>query len=254
SLFDSTFDFVTEALHAAVDDLTTLDVRTDPSDPTFLSLATPPDLARRLSALPQSYLAEQGLTDRIRVTASREVAERRLEVARESTDSTWPDVAYLSPLHPLLDWLVDKVLVQVGRNQATVVEAGVDAPTYCVQGMWSNGQGRPQLVEWLAVSPSGDGHRIEDMFEVLRRAGVGPGMPNTGAEIDLAPLTAALGGVVEATRVELRRRRDAHDARIDELLDGPSQRLREWVERSTQLALELDDRRRSRRERHVHEV
>src|SRR5690606_19755786 len=114
SLFDSTFDFVTEALHAAVDDLTTLDVRTDPSDPTFLSLATPPDLARRLSALPQSYLAEQGLTDRIRVTASREVAERRLEVARESTDSTWPDVAYLSPLHPLLDWLVDKVLVQVG--------------------------------------------------------------------------------------------------------------------------------------------
>lgn len=255
SLFDSTFDFVTEALQVAVEDHTTLDVRTDASDPTFLSIATPPDLARRLSALPQSYLSEQGLTERIKVTADRDVAQHRLDAARASTDSTWPDVAYLSPLHPLMDWLVDKLLVLVGRNQAPVIRASVDAPTFCVQGVWSNGQGRPQLVEWLAVTPQPDGgHRITDLFEELRRAGVGPGMPNTGEPVDTAPLTTVLGGVVEASRAELRRRRAEHDAQVEVLLTKPSERLGEWVQRSTQLAFQLDERRRNQKERQVGEV
>lgn len=255
SLFDSTFDFVAEALQVAVDDHASLDARTDPSDPTFLSIATPPDLARRLAALPQSYLSEQGLNERIKITADRDVAQSRLDVARASTDSTWPDVAYLSPLHPMLDWLVDKLLVLVGRNQAPVIRAAVDAPTFCVQGLWSNGQGRPQLVEWLAVTPTADGgHHVADLFEQLRRAGVGPGMPNTGHAVDMAPLTAALGEVVQASRDELRRRRGEHDARVEALLAAPAERLEEWVEQSTQLAMELDDRRRNQKERDLGQV
>lgn len=230
-------------------------MRTDDADPTFLSIATPPDLARRLSALPQSYLREQGLTERIRITADRDVAQRRLDAARSSTDSTWPDVAYLSPLHPLIDWLVDKLLVRVGRNQAPVIGAAVHAPVFCVQGMWSNGQGRPQLVEWLGITPQPDGgHVVSDLFEELRRAGVGPGMANTGHQVDLAPLTARLSGVVDAGRDELRRRRADYDATVEALLTSPSERLEEWVQRSTQLALGLDDRRRGQRERQVDEV
>jgi len=255
SLFDSTFDFVSEALLVAVEDHHTLDVRTDASDPTFLSIATPPDLARRLSALPQSYLSEQGVAERLRITADPTVAQRRLDVARASTDSAWPDVAYLSPLHPLIDWLVDKLLVMVGRNQAPVIRAGVDSPTFCVQGMWSNGQGRPQLVEWLAVTPGSDGtHRIEDLFEVLRRADVGPGMANTGEPLDTAPLSAQLASVLEAGREELTRRRSVHDGRVEALLAEPTERLREWVEESSQLASQLDDRRRGQNERQVAEV
>ena len=255
SLFESTFDFVSEALLVAVEDHHTLDVRTDASDPTFLSIATPPDLARRLSALPQSYLSEQGVAERLRITADPTVAQRRLDVARASTDSAWPDVAYLSPLHPLIDWLVDKLLVMVGRNQAPVIRAGVDSPTFCVQGMWSNGQGRPQLVEWLAVTPGSDGtHRIEDLFEVLRRADVGPGMANTGEPLDTAPLSAQLASVLEAGREELTRRRSVHDGRVEALLAEPTERLREWVEESSQLASQLDDRRRGQNERQVAEV
>ena len=255
SLFESTFDFVSEALLVAVEDHHTLDVRTDASDPTFLSIATPPDLARRLSALPQSYLSEQGVAERLRITADPTVAQRRLDVARASTDSAWPDVAYLSPLHPLIDWLVDKLLVMVGRNQAPVIRAGVDSPTFCVQGMWSNGQGRPQLVEWLAVTSESDGtHRIEDLFEVLRRADVGPGMANTGEPLDTAPLSAQLASVLEAGREELTRRRSVHDGRVEALLAEPTERLREWVEESSQLASQLDDRRRGQNERQVAEV
>lgn len=255
SLFDSTFDFVDEALSIAVDDPSSLDIRTDASDPTFRSFLTPPDLARRLAALPQSYLAEQGLTERIRLTADRDVAQQRLDVARSSTDSQWPDIAYLSPLHPVIDWLVDKLLVKVGRNQAPVLHARVSAPTFCVQGLWSNGQGRPQLVEWLTVTPvPGAGPIVGDLFEQLSAAGVGPSMPNPGRSPDVAALRSHLDDVVQAARAEMGRRRAEHDRRIDELLAGPSERLGEWVQRSEQLALELDDRRRDGRRRHIDDV
>ncbi|MCP4086614.1 MAG: hypothetical protein GY745_16400 [Actinomycetia bacterium] len=40
----------------------------------------------------------------------------------------------------MIDWLVDKVLVGVGRNQAPVLKAKVPQPIFCVQGQYSNGR------------------------------------------------------------------------------------------------------------------
>ena len=45
----------------------------------------------------------------------------------------------LSPLHPVIDWAVDKVLVGLDRNTAPVMAADVAAPMVLVQGMYSNG-------------------------------------------------------------------------------------------------------------------
>ena len=254
SLFDSTHHFAMEALRFAVADQEALDLRTDDSDPTFFSIATPPDLARRLAALPQSYLAEQGVRDRLKLTANREVAQRRLDHARASTTSQWPDVAWLSPLHPIMEWLVDKVLVQVGRNEAPVLEAAVEVPTFCVQGLWSNGAGRPQLVEWLAIRPGAEGDKVLDLFEVLDVAGVRAGMANAGRRPDVGPLALHLGEVVTLARAELAHRRADHDAKVEALLAEPTDRLHEWVHASNQLAFDLDDRRRGAREREVGEV
>ncbi len=256
SLFDSEHQFVTEAITGAFADTAAPRLATDDADPTFFALEPPDDLARRFSALPQSYLSEQGITEWLKITADPIVANSQLERARQAEDSQWPDVGYLSPLHPLVDWLVDKVLVGIGRNQAPVIAADVDAPTFCVQGVWSNGRGRPQLVEWLAVSLHEAGrHEIADLFEVLTAAGVRPGMPNPASPADTTLLEAALPGVIAASRDELTERRQVHDTHIDEILTAPRQRLAQWVERSGQLALELDDRRRrTREEQRIDEV
>lgn len=255
SLFESDHAFVVEAMAASFDDPAALDLRPDPTDPSFLSLAPPPDLVRRLAALPQSYLTEQKVAERMKLTADPHVANIQLAGARESTDSQWPQVGYLSPLHPFLDWLVDKVLVMVGRNQAPILTAAVDRPTFCVQGMWSNGRGRPQLVEWLAISEADDGEpTIDDLFETLRLTGVGPSMPNSGHEVDPRPLEAQLQSVVTAARAELGRRRSDRDRQVDELLAGPRERLRSWVEQSGQLAFDLPEGPRSKRQREVDDV
>jgi hypothetical protein len=112
------------------------------------------------------------------------------------------------------------------------------------------------LVEWLAVALHEHAqHEIRDLFDVLREAEVAPGMPNPGRVTDPLLLEAALPGVVEAARTELLTRRAAHDEQISALLDAPRQRLDLWVDRSGQLALELDDRRRkSERERYVDQI
>lgn len=257
SLFASDHAFVREAMVAAFPDPKVLDLRTEEADPLYLSLAPPDDLRRRLAVLPQSYLTEQGVADRLKVTASAMNAAAHLERARQSEDSQWPEIGYLSPLHPLIDWLVDKVLVGFGRNQAPIILANVTQPTFCVQGVWSNGRGRPQLVDWLGVSLRGDGsHDIADLFEVLKAAGVGPSMANPGAANDeVTLLHHAIPGAIAAARHELNDRRAVHDTRIDELLAGPRDRLDDWVGRSEQLALGIENvKAKSRKEQEISEV
>ncbi len=255
SLFSSDHAFVLEAIESAYADPASMEIRTDEADSSFLSLTPPADLIRRFSALPQSYLTEQKLVDRVLITADPVVANRKLDEARQSETSQWPEVGYLSPLHPMVDWLVDKVLVGIGRNQAPVIVANVKEPTFCVQGVWSNGRGRPQLVEWLAVSvQSGASYEIAELFDVFESAGVGPGMPNPGVSTDPLLLEAAVPGAVEAAREELLTRRATHDAQVDAILEGPRSRLDLWVDRTGQLALELDLAPRTKQERRIAEV
>ncbi len=256
TLFTDDSTFVSEALSAVFDDPGgQLELRTDESDPSLLSLMPPTDLVRRLSALPQSYLTEQKIAERLRLTGDDHIAQQQLDRARESTKSQWPEVGYLSPLHPFIDWLVDKVLVQVGRNQAPVLKTNVDQPIFCVQGQYSNGRGQPQLVEWLAVfaGPSG-AWMVDDLLPTLERARVGPGMPNDGVEVDTAGLQSQLGEVVAEARRELGDRRTAHDAYIEDVLREPTVRLQSWVGKRHEQASLFDEGRRRERDRLTRDV
>ncbi len=252
SLFESDSAFVDEALRQAFDDAdTTMGLRRDPGDETFLSLVPPKDLIARMRALPRSYLAEQRVAERLKLTGNETLANAQLVKARESTDSGWPDVGFLAPLHPFGDWLVDKVLATVGRNEAPIIVADVDEPVFCVQGMYSNGRGHPQLVEWMAVTEHLGTPVIADLFEVLERANVDADMANPGTPIDVEVLQDQLGDVIEQVRNELQVRRDLYEAELAETLAAPQERLRAWEVRSEQLAMDLVEHRRAQRVRGI---
>jgi hypothetical protein len=188
------------------------------------------------------------------ITGTPEVAQQHLTEAHESTDSQWPRLGFLSPLHPFVDWLVDKVLVHLGRNQAPVVVCDVAHPTFCVQAAFSNGRGQPQLVEWLAVTHADGSSEVTDLFEALDAAGVSADMSNPGANDETMPvaeLAKLLPHVVAAARTEIAARREAHDAELVESLEPHVERLREWSQRSNVVAARLDDRRRGERERRI---
>ena len=91
----------------------------------MLAFAPPDDLVQRLAVLPPNYLKKHNVAERMQVTFDRKLAQRKLDEARK-TKTLWPDIAYLSDLHPMIEWLTDKVLLRITRQQAPVLIADVD--------------------------------------------------------------------------------------------------------------------------------
>jgi ERCC4-related helicase len=239
SLFNSDEAFLDEALREAFDDPEVeLDIRREPEHK-LLSFVPPADLARRLEVLPQGYLAEQKVLERLKLTADRHVAEEMLRRARESTDSLWPEVLYLSNQHPVIDWLVDKVLVRLGRNEAPLIAADVRSPAFLLQGVYSNRRGQPTIVEWMAVDRLPDHPNVRPLQVALEEAGVGPGLGNTGRPPDLATLQQLVIHAVHAGREHMRAVRDDRDTALAERVQRHQRRLRSWQRHAEQLTLDL---------------
>ncbi|GAA1717051.1 DEAD/DEAH box helicase [Nonomuraea bangladeshensis] len=241
-LFDTSETFVKEAI-------ATLGLLKDlEDDGELMAFTPPPDLVHRLSALPADYLRTHDVRKRMKVTFDRALAQRKLTEARR-TKTMWPEIAYLSDLHPLVDWITDKVLVRLGRQKAPVITAKVDEPTFLIQGIYSNTLGQPTVVEWMAVS--GEEVLRDPMTEVLAKAGVGPRMTNTGRPIDLQPLQTRLPQAVATAREHLEVRRAAYDAAVVAPLDAYREHLDTWQ----QLTLDgVHVSQRTRKERRVRDT
>ncbi|MEV0524571.1 DEAD/DEAH box helicase [Streptomyces sp. NPDC050439] len=224
-LFTGTREFIDEAVREVFPDAQKqLDLDQDP-ETGLISFKPPTDLAHRMKALPPDYRREQRLNERLLVTLNRKLANLSLTRARESSSSSWPEISLLTDLHPVVEWLTDKVLVRLGRQEAPVITADVEAPVYLVQGIFSNALGRPTVVKWMAVRA---GEVTDDMVGILRSAGVGPKMANPLHAHDLDLLGAGIPGALEAAEDFLRR----HSADWDEALHKPIEdyklRLGNW--------------------------
>ncbi|WP_246095164.1 DEAD/DEAH box helicase [Streptomyces roseicoloratus] len=226
-LFDSTAHFLDEALREVYPDARDrLELDRDEQSG-LLSFRPPADLLHRLKALPVDYLREQRLRERLLVTFNRRLAQQSLQRAREAgSTSSWPEISLLTDLHPVVEWLTDKVLVRLGRQEAPMITAEVAEPTYLVQGVYSNALGRPTVVKWMGVT--GSGAVDDDMVSLLRRSGVGPTMANKLRHRDPAPPAAAIPAVLEAAEAFMERHRDAWDRPLRESIERHKLRLGDW--------------------------
>ncbi|MFD4533727.1 helicase-related protein [Kitasatospora sp. NPDC058397] len=200
-----------------------------------LSFDTPEDLADRLSVLPDSYRRDQGIDRRLNLTFDAADAADSLRRAREDShsNSLWPDSHYVGELHPVLEWITDKVLVQIGRQSAPVLQVDakrVPEPVFLTQGLWSNSEGRPTVVAWLAVDLLAQDHpRIRPLTrELLAELGVGPGMDDHFAPGDRDALTELLPAAVAATRRELHELRKLSDELVDAPLHEYEKKIGRW--------------------------
>ena len=226
-LFDSTAHFLDEALREVYPDARDrLDLDRDEQSG-LLSFRPPAALLHRLKALPVDSLREQRLRERLLVTFNRRLAQHSLQRAREAgSTSSWPEISLLTDLHPVIEWLTDKVLVRLGRQEAPMITAEVSEPTYLVQGVYSNALGRPTVVKWMGVTRSGAVD--DDMVSLLRRSGVGPMMANKLRHRDPAPLVDAIPAVLEAAEAFMEEHRDAWDRPLRESIERHKLRLGDW--------------------------
>lgn len=113
----------------------------------------PKDLRQRLEALPQSYLAERRVLERLRLVTEPGAARRILESAlSDANDSSWPEAHFLGPLHPVLDWAADRSLSRLSRGEVFAVRGDVDAPTVLLNGTLLNRRGQVVASSWLAAT------------------------------------------------------------------------------------------------------
>ncbi|MGX1633691.1 SNF2-related protein [Streptomyces albidoflavus] len=225
-LFTSTREFFDEALREVFPDARDrLDLTADPESG-LISFVPPTDLLHRLRALPPDYVREQRLRERLLVTMNRRLADHALRRARESSASSWPEISLLTDLHPVVEWLTDKVLVRLNRQEAPVITAEVDRATYLIQGIYSNALGRPTVVKWMAVTS--DGTVDDDMVAILRRAGVTPSMANPLRPHNTDRLSESVPAALQAAEAFLEHHREAWDEPLRGPIERYKQRLGAW--------------------------
>lgn len=117
-----------------------------------VELTPPSDLVRRLEVLPQSYLSDRQVTKRLKLVTTKARGKELLSKAlSDESDSTWPEAHYLGPLHPVLDWVSDRALASLGRNEVFAVRGQVESPSVLVMGSLTNRAGHTVTSAWLQV-------------------------------------------------------------------------------------------------------
>jgi hypothetical protein len=201
-----------------------------------LTLQPPAELRGRFEQLPKEARPREGS---LYLTTDREAVERAIAESRDRK-GTWPDLQLLWPLHPVLEWVCDRVLVGFGRDQAPVLVlphiadrfAGADAVAL-MQGSLSNRRGQAVVVEWFGL-PTKLGRQAKvgdamDLDTVLDKAGLQGPTPNHGKPSKLAErLEKARAAWRDAALAHMQQRRGERMERLKPELVESQKRLKAW--------------------------
>lgn len=120
-------------------------------DGAMLRLSAPNDLKQRRRFLPQEVWP---IDDRFILTTDKDRINQELRRCREE-DSPWPEVHYLWPLHPVMQWLYDRSLNAFGRHAAPVLylpdQLKADTHWFLLHGGFPNRRGQMHIHRWCAV-------------------------------------------------------------------------------------------------------
>lgn len=245
SLFDDDDNFLIAELNdlAAESGEEKLNVNRD-ADKDLIAFTPPADLIARFRDLPTDYMLEQGIDKRLRLTGSAKYADERLERARSASDTAWPDVHFLAPVHPVLEWAAERAVARFGRNEIPVLSGDVESPVYLTQAVWSNELGRPAIAHWGAVHGLPNDPDVGDFDDALDAAGIIEGATNPGLDpADLADAGYHVAAAVEAATKHLREKRDDIEADLLERIDRYRQNLKNWQQAA--LSIVADSSRRT---------
>ncbi len=245
-LYSDRVDFLREALTAAFDTPSASPAAggvawQEHASEHLVEFVPPEDLQQRLQVLPQDYLADRHVAQRLLLATSKRKGKEELNNAlTDASTSSWPEASYLAPLHPVLDWAADLALAKLGRNQVFAVRGTVDVPTMLLVGTLTNRRGQTVTAAWVSVSfpdPTNPRFALGDVAATARDlfAGVGLGERriNPGAP---GGLDAFAGLVPQAVETASGLMQSAMDAAHAEAVG----RIRAWSERTAQWRHEAD--------------
>lgn len=191
------------------------------------------DLRQRLEVLPQTYLRDRRVTERLLLatTPIQGKAEVVNAVNDKSSPSTWPHAHFLGPLHPVLDWAADSALSRLGRNRVYAVRGAVDHPVVVVHATLTNRAGQVVAGSFLTVDfPDIAEHSFHftqphaDARSALAHVGFTSEIKTNAGAVDAAPLQHLIPVAVEAARNQAVQQMEA-------TADDIRRRVHEWAAR-----------------------
>ena len=224
---------------AAFAELTAVNVLPNPPEfhperPEF-HLLTPQDLRRRCEMLPHEVQRNLSANNwSFYLTTDRQRMMQAMDAAR-TKENTWPVEQLFWELHPVMQWLLDRLLVQFGRHEAPVIVAPALDPSDTIvlfQGVISNRRSQPVITQWFGLMRQ-DGYDWSPLAldEVLGftdfTAGIAnPGTPSTKMDEIRAALPHAVKAAGKYMANERSTRADEYRKRLQEDL----RKLRRWAE------------------------
>ena len=182
-----------------------------------LTLDAPEDLRDRFTHMPREIAPENG---RFVLTTSRRRMAEAVAASRRD-ERTWPREHYLWRLHPVVEWLNDRMAATFGRHEAPLL-AGIpglapEEAAFVLAGLVPNRRGHPLLHEWIAVRHGPTGFSPPEPFDDFRRS-IGLGtvdLPNRRTPVDIPALQGLLPGALEAAGKWFAKRRSEFEEAIN---------------------------------------
>ena len=235
SLYEDDFQFT----RAAFDELRSVDPNLPapeyhPQRPAFTLLA-PGDLRRRCEFIPDEAIPGDWIFS---LTTEREQVKRAIEEARK-IEGKWPKDQLFWEVHPVMNWLVDRLLVRFGRHEAPVIistnMAEMDT-IFMFQGVLSNQRSQPLITEWFGVWVSGERTwKYLPVGEVFEITGFDNGLPNPQQASDkLEEIKANLPKAVSAAQQFMEIQRTERGQELGDDLRSDMRKLVRWKELSLQ--------------------
>ena len=248
SLYESTLQFAKAAFDEVLEGTT--DIRAPqwhPDEPSCTFYA-PEDLQRRCHQLPREAIPqgwEFSLSyDKTRVTDAIEKARTKKK--------EWPQVGLLWEQHPLMQWLVDRVLVRYGRHEAPVVidpRMAKSTAALVFQGVLSNKHSQPVIVEWFATVFDGRSlNQILPLDNFIEETGFLKGLSNPGRGSNRHDaLVKLIGPAVSAARKHMASLQKSRGTQLGEALRKDARRLRKWYDAAMALLEKQEEKSRGGR-------
>jgi hypothetical protein len=201
-----------------------------------LTFTAPEDLWHRCQYLPREALPKgrhfELTTDRERVQKAIADARRR---AKEG-ESSWPKEQLLWELHPVMQWLLDKVMCRFQRHESPIIlvpKLGKAHFAYLFQGVLSNKRSQPVVVDWFAVHHRANAPlSVASFEELLAQTGFDKSIANLGNDSSLADLAQEkLQEAVQVARQHMLGLSQERTHGLRQRIDEDNLRFAQWYRR-----------------------
>jgi ERCC4-related helicase len=166
SLFEDDFTYVTKALSRLGQE------HEIDSEQRVLAMNQSENLSYRFRPLPREIQPSNGY---LKLTDDTDVMQKEISRCRKD-EKAWPNLHFLWPLHPIMEWINDQAQTSFSRHEAPVLTLPTlerDELIFLMTGILPNQKGQPLIQRWFGMTIKQERlQEIETLESVLERTGI----------------------------------------------------------------------------------